>query len=123
MTSSSQWRIPDMRVEQPRVRVAQARGPQRWRDAAQASATHSLTVVRAALRTIIAGLLIGGVLVAPALAVVAVVALFAPIPAAVRHLAPALIVASLIWLTVAIFGAHTQVERCTEPPVRSHEAE
>jgi hypothetical protein len=37
------------------------------------------------------------------------VALVAPPLAGVRHLAPALIFVSLLWLGLAIFGAHAQV--------------
>lgn len=67
--------------------------------------------IRPAARAFFAGVLVGGVVVAPALALVALIVLFAPTPPGLRHLAPALIIASLAWLALAIFGAHAQVER------------
>jgi hypothetical protein len=74
---------------------------------------------RPAARALFAGLLVGGVVIAPVLVVVALIVLFAPTPLGVRHLAPALIFASLAWLALAIFGAHAQIERdgaaCDEP--------
>lgn len=67
--------------------------------------------IRPAARAFFAGVLVGGVVVAPALVVVALIVLFAPTPLGVRHLVPALIFASLAWLALAIFGAHAQIER------------
>ncbi len=121
MTSSSQWRIPDMRVEQPHVRVAQLSAEESAPGAIVLAAEQALALVQAAMRKVIAGLLLGGVLVAPILAVAAIVSLVAPMPMALRHMAPALTFISLIWLALAIFGAHTQVERCAESPANRDE--
>ena len=116
MTSSSQWRIPDVRVEQPRARVAELPPEGSDTGALQLVVEQALALGQAAMRRIIAGLLLGGVLVAPVLAVAAIVSLVAPMPAGLRHIAPALTFIALIWLALAIFGAHTQVERSTETP-------
>lgn len=115
MTSSSQWRIPEMRVEQSHARVAQLSPEETRPGAIELTAEQALALGQAAARKVIAGLLLGGVLVAPILAVAAIVSLVAPMPLSLRHMAPAMTFISLIWLALAIFGAHTQVERSTEP--------
>lgn len=61
---------------------------------------------KAVLRAIAVGVLAGGVLAAPLLGVLGLVLLFAPVNAGWRDTAPALIVVALLWLVVAIFGAH-----------------
>ncbi|HEX8982518.1 MAG TPA: hypothetical protein VF792_07110 [Ktedonobacterales bacterium] len=62
--------------------------------------------------TFFLALLVGGVFAAPAMALFALASLFMPF-AAVREIAPTLIGLSLVWLTVAILGAHIQPERTT----------
>lgn len=57
-------------------------------------------------------LLVGGVFAAPAMALFALTSLFMPF-AALREVAPTLIGLSLVWLTVAILGAHIQPQRMT----------
>ncbi len=120
MSSSSHWRIPKG-------------GPARWDERATRLATDTRSLravvaridartpvaVRAALHAVRAALLVGGVLVAPVLAILALVGLFAPVLAAERPIAPALIFGSLLWLALAISGAHMQVERRAE----AHEAD
>lgn len=78
-------------------------------DALTMARVHVAAAVRVSARTIFVGVLVGGVFAAPALVAAALVVLFAPMPLGVRHLAPALIFASLAWLALAIFGAHAQV--------------
>lgn len=114
MTSSSQWRIPEMRVEQPHARVAQLSTEETRPGSIELATEQALALGQAAARKVIAGLLVGGVLVAPILAVAAIVSLVAPMPLSLRHMAPAMTFIALIWLALAIFGAHTQVERPTE---------
>lgn len=70
---------------------------------------HTAAAARGAARALFVGVLVGGVFAAPALVAAALVVLFAPMPLGARHLAPALIFASLAWLALAIFGAHVQV--------------
>jgi hypothetical protein len=63
---------------------------------------------RSILRALATGVLAGGVLVAPLLVVCGLLCLFAPLAPEGRHIAPALIVVALLWLLVAIFGAHAR---------------
>jgi hypothetical protein len=120
MTSSSHWRIPKAGPAQRDEHVARIALDERsLRAAATRIGAQTQVAARSAAHAIVAGLLIGGVLVAPVLAILAVVGLFAPPLAGARQIAPALIFGSLLWLALAIFGAHTQVERCAE----AHEAD
>ncbi len=68
---------------------------------------------RVAARAAVAALLIGGVVATPLLAALALVALVAPTFPFARHAAPALIVASLVWLALAILGAHMGIGQRT----------
>ena len=111
MTSSGRWRAPThsaapvadarpaLAVERT-LRATVARRVAQSRPLAR-HASHALTVA----------LLVGGVLVAPVMALLALVSLFAPFSLAPRSLAPALIFIALLWLALAIFGAHIQAER------------
>jgi hypothetical protein len=103
MSSSSHWRIPTTSAphRHPRRRTLHTTLTQ--------VSVPARVAARPAWRAIVASLLIGGVLVAPLLVVVALVALVAPPLEGVRQLAPALIFVSLLWLGLAIFGAHAQV--------------
>lgn len=83
-------------------------------------ADRALHAARPLWQAILAGLLVGGVLVAPVLAALAVVGLFVPQLTGAHRAAPALIFVSLLWLALAIFGAHTQVDR---PPVDESDPE
>lgn len=74
----------------------------------------ALPAARALAHAVFAGLLVGGVLVAPVLATLALVGLVAPQLAVAHQAAPALIVVSLVWLAFAIFGAHSQIEHDAE---------
>ena len=94
----------ETKTPQPSMTVALAERAERARGWVGAAA-------RPAARALFAGVLVGGVVVAPVLALVALIVLFAPTPLGVRNLAPALIFASLAWLALAIFGAHAQIER------------
>jgi len=78
-------------------------------DALQMAPAHAAAAARATAHAIFVGVLVGGVFAAPALVAAALIVLFAPMPLGARHLAPALIFASLAWLALAIFGAHAQV--------------
>lgn len=69
---------------------------------------------RAATHTAIAGVLLGGVLVAPVLALFALAVLITPQLVGVRRMAPALIFVSLLWLALAILGAHMQMEHAAD---------
>lgn len=87
-----------------------------WRAALAAAARfgeQAFLVVRPLWHAVFTGLLVGGVLVAPVLATLALVGLFAPQLAGAHRAAPALIFVSLAWLALAIFGAHMQVEQHT----------
>lgn len=121
MTSSSRWRIP---TASPRSddspRLAHAREPESFAATATrtgASAISSATeAARGIAPTFFLALLVGGVFAAPAMALFAVASLFMPF-APVRAIAPTLIGLSLVWLTVAILGAHIQPERMTRRSV------
>ena len=76
---------------------------------------HAQTAARATSHVATPALLVGGVLVAPALAILALVSLFAPGLGGLRHVAPALIFMSLLWLALAILGAHAQASPHAEP--------
>lgn len=78
-------------------------------DALMALRVHTAAAARASAHALFVGVLVGGVFAAPAMVAAALVVLFAPMPLGARHLAPALIFASLAWLALAIFGAHAQV--------------
>lgn len=78
-------------------------------DALTVLRAHTAAVARASAHALFVGVLVGGVFAAPAMVAAALVVLFAPMPLGARHLAPALIFASLAWLALAIFGAHAQV--------------
>lgn len=116
MTSSSHWRIPTVESTSPARTGFSAR-----RRAVAAAveaplaqlAEATVTVRRGALQALMAALFAGGVLVAPILALVALVSYFAP-SMPLRALAPALITVALVWLVVAIVGAHTQAERSAD---------
>ncbi|HEX8997923.1 MAG TPA: hypothetical protein VF812_17985 [Ktedonobacterales bacterium] len=79
--------------------------------AAAQVAAQARTGAEMATRAVFAGMLVGGVLVAPVLATLALFCLFAPALAGLRAVAPALIFVSLVWLALAILGAHLHVER------------
>lgn len=74
----------------------------------------ALPAARALAHAVFAGLVVGGVLVAPVLATLALVGLIAPQLAVAHQAAPALIIVSLVWLAFAIFGAHSQIEHDVE---------
>ena len=111
MTSSSHWRIPTSDATRHDARVSLLTSVKRRAqdDALPQIGAQSLVAARSLWRAIVAGLLIGGVVVAPALVVVALVGLLASPPLAAHQVASALIIASLLWLALAIFGAHAQV--------------
>jgi hypothetical protein len=111
MTSSSHWRIPKTAATRQDTRVSLLTSVRRRAldDALPQIGAQSLVATRSLWRAIVAGLLIGGVVVAPMLVVVALVGLLASPPLAAHQVASALIVASLLWLALAIFGAHAQV--------------
>lgn len=109
LTSSSHWRIPaNDRAAGRAPQVAEA--GRTLRTAAAQLGAQARPAAYVAAHVVFAGLLIGGVLVAPVLATLALVCLFAPPLASLRPLAPALISVSLVWLALAILGAHMQVE-------------
>lgn len=109
ITSSSHWRIPRPELATQDAPVAvDERSPLA---VAARLGSQAQTAGRSAANAIVAGLLVGGVLVAPALATLAILALFVPQLAGARHIAPALIFGALLWLAMAILGAHAQVER------------
>lgn len=111
MTSSSHWRIPkpDTARQDARVTVLTAVKRQALDVALPQLGAQSRVAARSLWRALVAGLLIGGVVAAPVLVVVALVGLLAPLPRAFHQVAPELILASLLWLGLAIFGAHAQV--------------
>jgi len=118
VTSSSHWRIPKSDATRHDARVSLLTSVRRRAldNALPQIGAQSLVAAHALWRAIVAGLLIGGVVVAPVLVVVALVGLLASPPLAAHQVASALIVASLLWLALAIFGAHAQVGS----PVVSH---
>lgn len=99
VTSSSHWRIPARHGGPLPTRGA-------WRVARGWLGVGTWRAARWLWRTLVMGLLVGSVLGPPLLVVGALVCLFAPSLTVGRHLAPALIVAALLWLLAAIFGAH-----------------
>lgn len=112
ITSGSHWRIP-----RPELATEDAPAAVEERslfDVAARIGAQAHAAGRSAASAIVAGLLVGGVLVAPALATLAILALFVPQLTSARHIAPALIFAALLWLALAILGAHAQVERQAE---------
>ncbi len=117
MTSSSQWRIPTASPrsdESPQFEYANdvesfVATTTRTGASVISSATEA---ARGIAPTFFLALLVGGVFAAPAMALFALASLFTPF-AAVREIAPTLIGLSLVWLTVAILGAHIQPERMT----------
>lgn len=117
MTSSSQWRIPT--VNPGSDERAPFRRVQQARSLVAISARTSVGVISGAAASarrlsavFFLALLVGGVFAAPAMALFALASLFTPF-AAVREIAPTLIGLSLVWLTVAILGAHIQPQRMT----------
>ena len=76
-------------------------------------AAQAQVAAHVATQVAVAALLIGGVVATPLLAALALVALVAPAFPFVRHAAPALIVASLVWLALAIIGAHMGIGQRT----------
>lgn len=109
ITSGSHWRIP-----RPELATQDAPAAVEQRSPLEVAArlgAQAQAAGRSAASAIVAGLLVGGVLVAPALATLAILALFVPQLTSARHIAPALIFGALLWLAVAILGAHAQVER------------
>ncbi len=110
MTSGSQWRMPTRAAATTDAETA--RDVERTLRATLARrVAKSRPLARHASHAVTVGLLVGGVLVAPVLALLALVSLVSPLSLATRQLAPALIFISLLWLALAIFGAHVQVER------------
>lgn len=125
MSSSSRWRIPTIES----ISSASTGFSTRRRAVAAAVelplaqlADVTVTVRRGALQALMAALFAGGVLVAPILALVAVASYFAPLMT-LRALAPAMITVALVWLVVAIVGAHTQAERSAAAPAEVVPAE
>ncbi|MGH2503825.1 MAG: hypothetical protein ACRDID_15045 [Ktedonobacterales bacterium] len=110
MTSSAHWRVPTMETLREETRVAhqQQTRKQAPQHAVARAGAHAAAAARSAVRALVVGVLVGGVFAAPALVTLALIDLFAPTPLGIRHLAPALIFASLVWLALAIFGAHAQ---------------
>jgi hypothetical protein len=96
--------------EETRVAHEQQTRKQALQHASERAGAHAAVAARSAVRALFVGLLVGGVFAAPALVTLALIVLFAPTPLGVRHLAPALIFASLAWLALAIFGAHAQAQ-------------
>lgn len=118
ITSGSNWRIPTpTRTET--LRVGQSRGSTQ-QERALAAVRQLAGGARSAARSGLSGLttlaLVGSVVVAPALALCGLLALFLPLPLAVRDLAPVAIFGALLWVTLAIFGAHLQVALAPEEP-------
>lgn len=102
ITSSPHWRVP--------VRRDASRAGQRvWRATLIRMGEVSWLRSRWLCRGLVMGALVGSVLGAPLLALAALVCLFAPSLTGGRRLAPALIVAALLWLVAAIVGAHANV--------------
>lgn len=121
MTSSSHWRIPKTHMtsatrQETRVATLTSVRQRALDEALPRMRARSLVAARSLWRASFAALLIGGVVVAPVLVVLALIGLLAPPLLAARQVAPALIVVSLLWLGLAIFGAHAQVGS----PVVSH---
>ena len=111
ITSNSHWRIP-----QPQSAAQEAQPLARgWALLAAAArfGEWARTPALAIAHAVVAGVLVGGVLVAPVLATLALVGLIAPQLALPHRAAPALIVISLLWLALAIFGAHSHAARST----------
>jgi hypothetical protein len=115
MTSSAHWRVPTIETVQEETRDAQEHQTrkQALQNAIERAGAWSTTTVRSAARALFVGVLVGGVFAAPALVTLALIVLFAPAPLGIRQIAPALIVASLVWLALAIFGAHAQAQDCS----------
>jgi hypothetical protein len=95
--------------EETRVAQKSQTRKQALHDALTVARAHAAVAARASAHALFVGVLVGGVFAAPALVAAALVVLFAPMPLGARHIAPALIFASLAWLALAIFGAHAQV--------------
>ncbi len=117
MSSSSQWRIPTASPrsdDSPGLDCAsEAESFVATAARTGASAISSAAgAARGIAPTFFLALLVGGVFAAPAMALFALTSLFMPF-ASVRAIAPTLIGLSLVWLTVAILGAHIQPERMT----------
>lgn len=117
MSSSSQWRIP---TASPSSDECSPLGYANEVESFVTTSTRTIAsvisgaigFVRGLAPTFFLALLVGGVFAAPAMALFALASLFMPF-AAVREIAPTLIGLSLVWLTVAILGAHIQPERTT----------
>jgi hypothetical protein len=110
VTSSSHWRIPTTDAPRAKRLIGSSRIERSlWASLAPVGAWAQVAA-RSASHAVVAALLVGGVLVAPVLALLALLGLFAtPLPVA-HHLAPALIFVSLLWLALAILGAHMQMD-------------
>lgn len=109
ISSSSHWRIP-----QPESVAQEAQATPLWQSALATAARvggQALHATRPLWHAVVAGLLVGGVLVAPWLAMLALVGLLAPQLTGAHRAAPSLILVSLLWLALSIFGAHVRVER------------
>lgn len=102
ITSSPHWRIPAHASSRRPERIA-------WRLALARCAGVGRLAAAWLWRALVAGALVGSVLGPPLLVLAALVCLFAPSLTGGRRLAPALIVAALLWLLAAIFGAHAKV--------------
>jgi len=112
MTSGSHWRMPAHGVTTSAADAETALAVERTLRATFARrVAQSRPLARRASRAGAVALLVGGVLVAPMLALLALVSLVSPFALATRQLAPALVFIALVWLALAIFGAHLQVER------------
>ena len=120
MTSSGRWRAPTHSA----TPVADARAAHAVERTLRATVARrvaqSRPLARHASHAVTVALLVGGVLVAPVMALLALVSLVAPFSLATRSLAPALIFAALLWLALAIFGAHVQAERGTADAAPRH---
>lgn len=110
MTSSAHWRVPTTATlrDETQVTPEHQTRKQALQNAIERAGAWSTTAARSATRALFVGVLVGGVFAAPALVTLALIVLFAPAPLGIRHIAPALIFVSLVWLALAIFGAHAQ---------------